>query len=157
VVVPAAFQSRITRGNCCWAFLTAELVSNHTNTKEDAINETAKAQGGGVDPNHFSSNFYAMEAQTPFRVVARTGHFCFGFPEPQEAGGNPYSRMQREPLEIGAIYNCPRIHFVSGMVQKADDRSRVIIAYGFSDCVPRMVVVQMADMIRMLFAPEEVL
>ncbi len=37
------------------------------------------------------------------------------------------------------------------MVEKADDPSKVIISYGINDCVPRMIVVDNAEIIQMLF------
>ena len=55
---------------------------------------------------------------------------------------------------MGRTFNCPRIHFVTGMVENADDPSKVIIFYGVNDCVPRMIVVDKAEIIQMLFDVE---
>jgi hypothetical protein len=104
--------------------------------------------------NSYFSAFYAMEARAPYRVVARTGNFCFGRSAPDEAGGNPYPYLNRENLWIGSAQNCPRIHFVSGMVEKADDPTKLIVSYGINDCVPRLVVIAKDDVKKMLFAPE---
>jgi hypothetical protein len=114
-------------------------------------------QGGSrLKSNQYFSSFYAFEADPPYKVVARSGKFCFGFPSDSERE-NPYIRMQMDSVKlIDFEYNsCPRIHFVSGMVEKADDKSKLIIAYGVNDCVPRMVVIDKADVLRMLFAPYE--
>ncbi len=40
------------------------------------------------------------------------------------------------------------------MVENADDPSKVIIFYGVNDCVPRMIVVDKAEIIQMLFDVE---
>jgi hypothetical protein len=89
-------------------------------------------------------------------VVAQSGKFCFGFGTDRDSTDNPYTEMNLEILQVmGETYECPRIHFVSGMVEKADDASKLIIAYGVNDCVPRMVVVGKAEIIQMLFSPQE--
>lgn len=106
--------------------------------------------------NHFFSSFYAMQNQAPYQVVAQSGKFCFGFGTDRDSTDNPYTEMNLEILQVmGETYECPRIHFVSGMVEKADDASKLIIAYGVNDCVPRMVVVGKAEIIQMLFSPQE--
>jgi hypothetical protein len=123
--------------------------------------------GIGLEANHFFSSFYAMESEAPYDVVARSGKFCLGFPswngtanednEITRGGGNPYTQMDLYPLRIGnEVYeNCPRIHFVSGMTQKVDDPSKIIIAYGINDCISRFAVVDVAHVIRLLFTPNE--
>jgi hypothetical protein len=55
-------------------------------------------------------------------------------------------------LQLGSNhYDCPRIHFVSGMVEKANDPSRIIIAYGIQDCAPRFIEVEKVQILQMLF------
>jgi hypothetical protein len=118
--------------------------------------KTVYGHGGKrtLGSNQFFSSFYAFEADSPYKVLARTGRFCFGFPKGSEIS-NPYSRMQMRPMTmIDVEYTkCPRIHFVSGMVEKADDPTKVIVAYGVNDCVPRMVTIDKSDILRMLFSP----
>jgi hypothetical protein len=64
--------------------------------------------------------------------------------------------MNAVPFQLmGRTFDCPRIHFVTGMVEKADDTSKVIISYGVNDCVPRMIVVDKAEIIVMLFDVQE--
>jgi hypothetical protein len=119
----------------------------------------------GVSQLQYSSRFYAMEAVAPYRVVARSGRFCFGFPEQSESSQtagtgihnsrNPYATMSMEKLNIGQEYDCPKIHFVGSMIEKADDASKLIVAYGVNDCVPRTVVIEKEDVLRMLFSPHE--
>jgi hypothetical protein len=112
----------------------------------------------GVGQLQYSSRFYAMESVAPYRVVARTGRFCFGFPEKSSQGlgnRNPYTNMSTEKLYIGQEYDCPKIHFVGSMIEMANDPSKLIVAYGVNDCVPRTVVIELADVLRMLFSPHE--
>jgi hypothetical protein len=49
--------------------------------------------------------------------------------------------------------NCPRIHFISGIAEKVGDDSKVILAYGVSDCLSRFVEVDKSDIAKMLWYP----
>ena len=125
---------------------------NHKNNNNSANHK------GGIAANHFFSSFYAMKATAPYRVVARTGNFCWGFANSPKGTkyGNPYTQLQPDALHVLVkFHQCPRIHFVSGMTLKADDPSKLIVTYGINDCVPRMVVVDMNDILRMLFEPAQ--
>jgi hypothetical protein len=59
--------------------------------------------------------------------------------------------MNQSPLIVDQAFRCPRVHFISGIVEKADDPTQIIVAYGINDCVPRMVQVAKFDILRMLF------
>jgi hypothetical protein len=115
----------------------------------------------GVSQLQYSSRFYAMEAVSPYLVVARSGRFCFGFPEQSSPGTtttttrNPYTNMSMDKLNLGQEFDCPKIHFVGSMIEKANDASKLIVAYGVNDCVPRIVEIDKADVLRMLFSPHE--
>ncbi|GKY92588.1 hypothetical protein MPSEU_000228900 [Mayamaea pseudoterrestris] len=100
--------------------------------------------------SQYASRFYAMESVSPYKVVAFTGRFCFGFPNEQEQD-NPYARLNLRSLFMGEPNDCPRIHFVSGMLETDDDPSQLVIAYGVNDCAPRIVQVQKEYVIRLLF------
>lgn len=99
--------------------------------------------------NSFMSSFYAMEPRMPYRVVARSGRFCLGM-GPENEPDFDGSDMEKK-LWIGKTFDCPRIHFVSGMTEMANDASRIIISYGVSDCMPRFVVVTKIAIFEMLF------
>jgi hypothetical protein len=114
------------------------------------------SKSGNVPSNMFFTSLYAMEAVYPFTVVARSGRFCFGHATVAETtmvhnSGNPFARSNLTPLRIDREYDCPRIHFVSGLSEVVDDPTRVIIGYGINDCVPRFVQVDKADLVRLLF------
>lgn len=107
---------------------------------------------GNVSANHYFSTFYLMEAQPPFTVVAQSGKFCLGFPSLDEvAAQNPYGRNTiGKKMRLGTdFFDCPAIHFVSGMTDTPDGQ-HIIIAYGVADCSPRMLKVRIDDVLQML-------
>jgi hypothetical protein len=102
----------------------------------------------------YTSNFYAFEQTPPYRVVARSGAFCLGFPSEEESEQNYYSQLIRSrPLILKEEENCPQITFISGMTEKAGDDSKVILGYGINDCVPRFVEIGKSEIRRLLFNP----
>ena len=68
------------------------------------------------------------------------------------ANQNPFGRATiSRKLRLGGDYfDCPAIHFVSGLVDTPDGQ-HLIIAYGVGDCSPRMLKVRKEDVLRMLF------
>lgn len=110
-----------------------------------------KRPSGDVEANMFFSSLYAMESTYPYSVVARSGRFCLGHATEAEVDTNPFARSNLTPLRIDREYDCPRIHFVSGMSEVVDDPSSAIIGYGINDCVPRLVKVKKSDLVEMLF------
>lgn len=141
---------------------------SHSKTRYNS--RTGAKLGNGIEANHFFSSFYVMEAAEPYNVVARSGRFCFGFPElvnntstshtsNNEEGQNPYQKMRLDRLKIGDEHydKCPSIHFVTGMTEKADDPSKIIISYGINDCISRFVVLDKEHIYRLLFHPNELL
>ena len=141
--------------SCCVPFQDQngqELLLGISHSKTRFISKELRSDlKGNVAANEFFSSFYVMEPTAPYQVIARTGRFCLGFSSPEEVKSNPFALSNTEPLQIGQTYNCPRIHFVSGMVEKADDPSKVIVTYGINDCVPRMVVISKLSISEMLF------
>lgn len=115
---------------------------------------------GEMQPNHYVSTLYAFEDQPPFALVAQSGYFCLPFPGANmssltAATDNPMVNITRwRVLRLGKgreHTNCPRIHFVSGMVLDANDPHKVIVTYGVNDCFSRFVQVLLSDLIRILF------
>jgi hypothetical protein len=102
----------------------------------------------------YLSALYAFEAEPPYRIVARSGAFCFGYPDKEEAKENYYANMTlARTLLMGEPENCPLITFVSGITEKAGDPSKVIIGYGINDCISRFVEVDKSELVRLLFHP----
>lgn len=98
-----------------------------------------------------------MTPGPPHTIVAISGKFCLGFPSDEEvAQQNPYGHATlSRKLRMGHEYfECPSIHFVSGMVEAVDGK-HLIIAYGVGDCSPRMIKVRTDDVLRMLFPYQE--
>jgi hypothetical protein len=113
--------------------------------KNPIINYTDKA---------YLSTLYAFEAVPPYRIVARSGSFCFGYPDKEEAKENYYAKLTlARRLTMGEPENCPFITFVSGITEKAEDPSKVIISYGINDCISRFVEVDKSELVRLLFHP----
>jgi hypothetical protein len=109
----------------------------------------------GLMRNTYLSRFYVFEKTHPYKVLARTGAFCLG--RSQEDTGNPlWNVSDQTEMEFGSEWiNCPKIHFISGITEKVGDDSKVILAYGVSDCLSRFVEVDKADIAKMLWYPEQ--
>jgi len=54
-------------------------------------------------------------------------------------------------------FDCPIIHFVQTIVEKADDPSNVVIGYGINDCTARLLEVSKRDIAKLLFSSALVL
>lgn len=116
----------------------------------------------GITPNTYLSRFVAFLPREPYTIVAKSGMFCLGYPS-RSLDGNTKSENPMEFVQMNRLifankfYECPRIHFVTGMVDtpSTNDTSKnesdsVIIAYGVSDCLSRFVEIPKSEIIRML-------
>ncbi|GKY92158.1 hypothetical protein MPSEU_000187100 [Mayamaea pseudoterrestris] len=102
--------------------------------------------------NHYLSQLYAFENVAPYRIVALSGLFCFGFPSEREQQAVPIAKVTLwRKLAFGQEFDCPRIHFVSGITLAAGDSKYAIIAYGINDCVSRFVKVSIKELQQILF------
>lgn len=108
----------------------------------------------------YASFFYAFMPHPPFEIVARTGYFCLGYESSTDAGmPNPHSVLtpNRQFQQHNETFECPIIHFVQTIVEKADDPSSVVIGYGINDCTARLIEVSKGEIARMLFSDDRVL
>lgn len=105
-----------------------------------------------IGAKRYLSRLVAYRSQPPFDVVARSGWFCLGFGGAGEPGGNGLAgRNLRYTLDLFRdSYECPHVHFASGIAEHAADPSKVVISYGVADCYPRMIVVEKEDLARRL-------
>ena len=113
---------------------------------------------GVVTPNQYLSRFYAFEPTPPYRLVAQSGYFCLPANPPSNNNNrNPMAAIPTQnPLDIGdTIYNCPKIHFISGMVAKVGDNTKLIIAYGVDDCTSWFIEVDKRQVVDLLFGPPQ--
>lgn len=156
----AKAPSWLTRGRgsaCC-------LKIQHPQTGKSlwmGIAHSKTLGGDDIQPNHYLSTLYAFEDTPPFALVAQSGYFCLPFPVGDDDSSSVTSpaghmmnitRWRILRLGNGEEYpNCPRIHFVSGLVRDANDDDKVIVAYGLNDCVSRLVQVRLSDLVRLLF------
>jgi len=118
---------------------------------------------GKVAPHQYLSRFYAFDTTTPYTLRALSGYFCLPANPGQRSmtkrnsGHHPdYSDLPLDtwkPLSIvNTTYDCPAIHFVSGMTEKVDDPDTLIIAYGVNDCTSWFVEVKKSDVVDLLFS-----
>jgi hypothetical protein len=165
---------------------------SHSKTRFKYKNGPGRA-GNDLEPNHFTSSFYAIEAEAPYQLVAQTGRFCLGTARPIEYwqeginhNVNPYYNISASNKKLWLMqeYDCPVIHYVSGMVEKVDDPSKIIIAYGVNNwyvtnetemefacrlldtyhclffvfcSIPQMDVVEKEYIVNMLFSPADLI
>ncbi|KAL3778123.1 hypothetical protein ACHAWO_008075 [Cyclotella atomus] len=111
------------------------------------------------DSYNYVSRVYAFEPKPPFNIVARSGLFCLGFAnhgstdaeitqsdnEQLQGSANDY-KLTIQQVE----YDCPRIHFVTGITEKLHDQNTVIVSYGVNDCYPRMVEINKSFLVDLL-------
>lgn len=113
--------------------------------------KTSKLKVSEVQQYNYVSRVYAFNPNPPFDIVARSGFFCLGFALNGNSGRNEALQSDNEQI-WGAVneyklfmnqkeFNCPRIHFVTGIAEKVGDDETVIVSYGVNDCYPRMVEV----------------
>jgi len=114
---------------------------------------------------NYVSRVYAFDPTPPFNIVARSGYFCLGFGLNNITGVDnlPHAEAEQSDNEQvwGATNNyklhirqdhfeCPRIHFISGITEKIDDPDAVVISYGINDCYPRMLELRKEFLVQLL-------
>ncbi|GAX15672.1 hypothetical protein FisN_3Hu145 [Fistulifera solaris] len=104
-----------------------------------------------VTANHYLSQFYAFEQAPPFNLVALSGFFCLGFQDGADRVHHLAQLSSWRRLELGITFNCPRIHFVSGITFKAGDPSTIVLALGVNDCYSLFLEVPTSSVDEMLF------
>jgi hypothetical protein len=116
----------------------------------------------GVIRNTYLSRFYAFETEAPYRIVARSGMFCLGYVDAEVEKGlqqstSPLISVKMDRMHFaGEFFDCPRLHFVTGMVDKVGDDSRVILSYGVNDCFSRFVEIEKSEIARLLWNPKRI-
>ena len=113
------------------------------------------------DRYNYLSRLYAVSTVEPYEVIARSGLFCFDFPNEKDTAttsfgsvGNEYTKLtQQKKLELnGKTYNCPNIHFIDSIIDKATDDTRVVVSLGVNDCIPLFVEMSKRDIVIHLFS-----
>eukprot|EP00956_Cyclotella_meneghiniana_P034144 scaffold101887_cov62-Cyclotella_meneghiniana.AAC.1 len=108
------------------------------------------------DSYNYVSRVYAFEPTPPFNIVAQSGFFCLGFASADKEAADSENEQLRGSangykLTIQKhVYDCPRIHFITGITEKIDDKETVIVSYGVNDCYPRMVEIKKDFLISLL-------
>ena len=141
------------RGSACCITLRHPTIRNRTVLVGIQHSKTPSQRNKILPPNvtsnHYLSSFYAFESHPPYNLMAQSGWFCLGFSK------NPLLLHRitawRKLVLGGRTYDCPRIHFVSGMTIKVNDPDSVILAYGINDCYSRFVEIRLSDISDLLF------
>ena len=115
-----------------------------------------KFDEAGLTPNQYLSRFYAFQAKAPYKTVAFSGYICLT--QHDQAAlhyDNPLAqRPHHSPFRVGNLtLECPEIHFIVGMTEKAKDPTKLILSYGLSDCTSWFIEVDKQEVVELLFAP----
>jgi len=133
---------------------TVLLGFSHTKTNKNKVDTNHSSY-------HYISRVYAFAPEPPFSIIAESDYFCLGFGGLSEldhgASQTPESNITvvgyREEFKLFLVdhkYDCPTIHFITGLVDKIGDSSKVLISYGVNDCYPRMIEVQKQYLLSLL-------
>jgi len=129
-------------------------VSHYKTTLTPDDKAKLRKAGAETESRQYISRFYAFEPRFPYRLVATSGGFCMPFPSEAEFQENYNNKLVAERVFLlGETINCPYITFISGMTEKGDDPSKVLLAYGLNDCTARIAEVSKTEIIQMLFDP----
>lgn len=126
--------------------------------------KTRRGLGQDSPQYNYVSRVYAFEPTPPFNLVVRSGFFCLGFMHrhiDDEADEIKDVLIHNEQvwgsandyrLKIhGEVFDCPSIHFVTGIADKlGEEEETVIVSYGVNDCYPRMIEVSKKVLVRLL-------
>lgn len=110
--------------------------------------------------NQYLSRWYAFEQLDPYKIVAVSGYFCLSS-LPGDASHTD-DALKANPLlshaaattswTLGSlVMDCPVIHFVTGMTEKINDNSKLILGYGIGDCASMFIEVAKAEVLHLLF------
>lgn len=147
-----SFRERDRGGGCC-----VEII-HQNRTLLVGISHTRTIERGHFFHHQYLSRLYAFEPSPPFNILSKTGLFCLGYGTSGESRGNIQVGVNEKLLQInknGKTYQCPAISFVTSLSEHATNSSLAIISYGINDCYPRMVLVEKAELTRMLFPRDE--
>ena len=125
---------------CCLPFGDNSLLLGISHSKTRYFHNAGQRERNGFASNHFVSSLYAMQVHPPYHTVARSGKFCLG-----SSNGSGI-----EPLQMGSVvFECPRIHFVSGLMTW--NETHLVVAYGVNDCTSELVLLKWDDVMKLLY------
>jgi hypothetical protein len=112
---------------------------SHTKTVQSVITTL------GARKMMYVSRLCAFSPRNVTTVYSVSGSFCFGFGDDPMASYTKFNRLEM----MGTTYECPAIHFPSGIVDKGDS---IVIAYGVNDCFSNMVEIDKRSIALHLFS-----
>jgi hypothetical protein len=149
----ASLLTRGRGGACCIPWVDPRTQQSvwvgvlHTKTPSQGNRQRVT----NVTANHYLSQFYAFEQTPPFNLVALSGFFCLGFHDGADHAHHLAQLSSWRRLQLGMTFDCPRIHFLSGITLKAGDPSTIILALGVNDCYSLFLEVPMRSIDDLLF------
>lgn len=168
------FESKQPRGTACCIHMSWKKSHVLVGIAHERTASTAKVFLNRFEKASYLSQFYAFKPYPPFDLVMKSGYFCFGWAEVDDVGcdnqpfacevenfedsiENPITKIfgGKFPLHNGLMlvneaYNCPKIQFATGIVEKSDDEDIVLISYSVNDCYPRTIQVSKDKILDML-------
>ena len=165
-------QTQQPRGTACCISLTSSKFGEvyvgiaHDRTDEDRTFNSGKYSFQHSEWVSYVSHFYAFKPTPPFDIVAKSGKFCFNWPQVNETGVDNQAFAEASKifnfkfgrqnvhrnLVLGGIhYNCPRIQFPSGIAEKVGDEDIILISVNVNDCYPRTISVPKDEISKLLF------
>jgi hypothetical protein len=109
----------------------------------------------GVRPNIYLSRFFAFKTEAQYSIVALSGMFVFVEEQIERHSSSRSIDLKHQQLHFAnESYNCPRLHFVMGMVDKVGDDSRMIFSYDVSDCLARVVKIDKWEIASLVWSPK---
>ncbi|GFH61758.1 hypothetical protein CTEN210_18234 [Chaetoceros tenuissimus] len=121
-------RGRDGRGTACCMDVEVQVVSDSNARKT----ETYKVGISHSSSNYeYVSRFYAFNAKhPPFELIALSGPFCLGFVN-RERDRNADSQIYvlADKKRLGK-YDCPKISFLSGIIEYQKDPRYAVISYG---------------------------
>merc|ERR1712150_378635 len=149
---PGLLNNNTRRGGaCCIKIDNPSPIQNGTDFLLVGVGHTRtgmRLPNDTVIPRYnYFSYFYAFDPEPNYRVLARSGLFClpFGNENEDKINRNLILSRKRKLFLNNEQFNCPRIHFVSSMIQKDSNTSNVIISYGINDCSYRFIEIEKSE------------
>mmetsp|Transcript_12671 Transcript_12671/g.25315 ORF Transcript_12671/g.25315 Transcript_12671/m.25315 type:complete len:613 (-) Transcript_12671:314-2152(-) len=153
-------------GSACCVPIIWRDGSGHKRKLLMGVSHTKTRRGKAIKKSkmyNYVSRLYAFDPIPPFDIIARSGYFCLGFglnkfldnPQHDEAEQSDNDQVWGATNEYKLnvrddFFECPRIHFVSGITEKIDDPDTVVISYGINDCYPRVLEVSKNFLVQLL-------
>lgn len=97
----------------------------------------------------YLSRFYAVAYDDPYNVVAMSALFCMGWHEGDWKDVKPQSHLKLKHF----VYDCPAVHFPSGIASSPKTPDIIVVGYGIQDRQARFVEYSKRELALHIFSP----